>query len=105
MANDWDSVDDFFTDDFTTDVVYNGYTLPGILYTSQADKLAIAAGLQAQHTQRIMLRVADCDEVSWTPAADDSMTIESTARYITDVERDSTGKCYIIEFQEATARG
>lgn len=105
MANDWDSVEDFFTDEFTTDIVYSGYTLSGLLYVSQADRQAIAAGLQAEYTQRLMLRVSDCDDIGWTPAPDDSVTIEGTARYIETAEKDSTRKCWIIEINEATARG
>lgn len=105
MANDWDDVSDFFTDEFTTPVVYSGLTLSGILYVSQADRLAIAAGLQSQFSQRVMLQVDECTEAGWTPTADDSVTVDDTARYVVDVQKDSTGKCYILEVQEATARG
>ena len=104
MANDWDTVDDWFTDDMTTDVVYSGYTLAGILYMSQTDNLAIAAGLQPQHTQRLMLRVADCDEISWTPDADDTVTVEGTDRIVVMAVKDSTRKCYTLDIQETTPR-
>jgi len=105
MANDWDNTDDFFTDEFTTDVVYSGYTLAGILYMSQADKVAIAAGLQSQHSQRLMLKVEDCDDIGWTPAADDTVTVEGTDRIVSVADKDSTRKCWTLEIEETTPRG
>ena len=105
MANDWDSVDDFFTDEFTVDVTYSGYTLHGLVYMSTSNRLAVAAGLQSEYSQRVMVRVSDCEDASWTPAADDELTVDGTARRIMTVDKDSTGKCYLFELQETTPRG
>ena len=104
MANDWDTVDDFFGPDFATDVVYDGNTLAGILYERSQDRLAVAAGLQYETDRRVMLRVAECEAIQWTPAPDQTITIDGTDRIVQMVTLDSTENTYSLTVQEETAR-
>ena len=90
---DWDTIDEFFTDDFAEDVVVGGVVYRGVVSTVKEEKKTADAGRYGELDMLCRLRVADLDEA---PETGDKVTVRGTVRRVITVETDSTQKSYVV---------
>jgi len=94
MAFDWDTVDDFFNDDFTELATYSGTDYAVIRYSKTTEEMIMDAGLDDKVAFKLMIKASD-----FTPAEDADIIFpkSGTTYRIDKVNLDSTAKTYLVE--------
>jgi len=95
MAFEWDTVDDFFNDDFVETATYSGSDYSVIRYMKTTEERIMDAGLDDSVEFKLMIKASD-----FTPLEDTDILFPKVGGMtyrINKVNLDSTAKTYLTE--------
>jgi len=90
----WDTIDEFFTDDFAEDVIYDGVQYRAVVSLFDLEKRTEDAGRYGEVDMTVRFRASDLDS---KPETGDTITVRGVIKRILSVSVDSTHKSYICQ--------